>query len=575
MREKETSKRKDWIKNVAIIFLVILLLLTFFSNTIMNYSLPEVATQYVMSGSITAKIRGNGMVEAGDPYNVEMKETRVIASVPFRNGDTVQKGDVLYYLEDQESAELEAAQKELDRLVKEYETALLSSEVTSEIYQHVQSGNNTTVSQYRAKLDDANAKVDAAQNTVDSIQAVITSLQSQITILEATAVDTSAEKKAVNDATANVSAWETEYAARESEYANAKNAYESLGYTLAEAQSEYDTAYAAWEADQSNQTLIDNLAAAESKRNTAQNNYNWMNNANTNRSAAADSLKTARNTLTQAEKALADKEANIANVQKLNSLKLQLATEQTKMDAANKVLEDAKMKRDKLYASIQTELNLSSQYDAIQAQKKVVSDLKSKSIGAYVECPISGRLSSVNYIAGQTAAAGDVIAVIQPEGKGYTLSFSVTTEQAKRISVGDIADVSNSWYYGDIRAVVTAIKPDPSNPSSSKLVECEITGSDVTPGQSLNLSIGQKSSNYDLVVPNSAIREDSNGKYILIVESKSSPLGNRYFATRVDVEILASDDTQTAISAALYGYEYVITTSTKPVKEGKQVRLAD
>ena len=279
--------------------------------------------------------------------------------------------------------------------------------------------------------------------------------------------------------------------------------------------------------------------------------------------------------MTQAERALADKEANIANVQKLNSLKLQLATEQTKMDAANKVLEDAKMKRDKLYASIQTELNLSSQYDAIQAQKKVVSDLKSKSIGAYVECPISGRLSSVNYIAGQTATAGDVIAVIQPEGKGYTLSFSVTTEQAKRISVGDIADVSNSWYYGDIRAVVTAIKPDPSNPSSSKLVECEITGSDVTPGQSLNLSIGQKSSNYDLVVPNSAIREDSNGKYILIVESKSSPLGNRYFATRVDVEVLASDDTQTAISAALYGYEYVITTSTKPVKEGKQVRLAD
>jgi hypothetical protein len=41
----------------------------------------------------------------------------------------------------------------------------------------------------------------------------------------------------------------------------------------------------------------------------------------------------------------------------------------------------------------------------------------------------------------------------------------------------------------------------------------------------------------------------------------------------VDVEVLASDDTNTAISAALYGYEYVITTSTKPVEAGKQVRL--
>ena len=86
-------------------------------------------------------------------------------------------------------------------------------------------------------------------------------------------------------------------------------------------------------------------------------------------------------------------------------------------------------------------------------------------------------------------------------------------------------------------------------------------------------SVGQKSSNYDYIVPNSAIREDNNGKFILIVESKSSPLRTRYIASRVDVEVLASDDNNTAISAGLYGYEYVITTSTKPVEAGKQVRL--
>ena len=76
-----------------------------------------------------------------------------------------------------------------------------------------------------------------------------------------------------------------------------------------------------------------------------------------------------------------------------------------------------------------------------------------------------------------------------------------------------------------------------------------------------------------LVVPNSAIREDNNGKFILIVESRSTPLGNRYSASRVDVEVLASDDTKSAISGALYGYEYVITTSTKPVEAGQLVRL--
>jgi len=43
----------------------------------------------------------------------------------------------------------------------------------------------------------------------------------------------------------------------------------------------------------------------------------------------------------------------------------------------------------------------------------------------------------------------------------------------------------------------------------------------------------------------------------------------------VDVEVIAGDDTQSAISGALYGYEFVITTSTKPVEAGQQVRLAE
>lgn len=125
-----------------------------------------------------------------------------------------------------------------------------------------------------------------------------------------------------------------------------------------------------------------------------------------------------------------------------------------------------------------------------------------------------------------------------------------------------------------MKATLSAIKPDPENPGKNKLLVFDVSG-DVQAGQSLSLSVGQKSQNYDLIVPTSAIREDNNGKFILTVESKSSPLGNRYIATRVDVEVLAQDDTQSAISAALYGYEYVITTSTKPVEAGKQVRLAD
>ena len=92
MNENGGKKRREWVKNAAIIFLSVMLVLTFFSNTFMNYSLPEVAAQYVQSGTITAKIRGTGTVESGDPYNVKISETRTISSVLVKTGDKVEKG---------------------------------------------------------------------------------------------------------------------------------------------------------------------------------------------------------------------------------------------------------------------------------------------------------------------------------------------------------------------------------------------------------------------------------------------------------------------------------------------------
>ena len=93
--------------------------------------------------------------------------------------------------------------------------------------------------------------------------------------------------------------------------------------------------------------------------------------------------------------------------------------------------------------------------------------------------------------------------------------------------------------------------------------------------QSLSVSIGDKSANYDYIVPNSALHEDSNGSFILVMEPKSSPIGNRYTAVRYDVNVLAKDDIQAAISGGLQGYESVITTSTAPLNAGQLVRPAN
>ena len=117
---QEKPKNRDWVKNAAIIFLAVLLVLTFFSNTIMNRSLPEVATQEVTNGSIVARVRGTGTVTANSNTQVKMEKTRVIRSVLVKVGQQVEAGDVLFTLGEGSSEEIEAAETALRNLQASY-----------------------------------------------------------------------------------------------------------------------------------------------------------------------------------------------------------------------------------------------------------------------------------------------------------------------------------------------------------------------------------------------------------------------------------------------------------------------
>ena len=120
-------KHREWVKTAAIVFLSVLLVLTFFSNTIMNHSLPEVAAQYVESGTINARIRGTGTVSANEGYDVTLSQTRKVNSVLVKVGQQVAVGDPLVRLESRESEELKAAQDTLNQMELSYQKSLIEA----------------------------------------------------------------------------------------------------------------------------------------------------------------------------------------------------------------------------------------------------------------------------------------------------------------------------------------------------------------------------------------------------------------------------------------------------------------
>ena len=79
-----------------------------------------------------------------------------------------------------------------------------------------------------------------------------------------------------------------------------------------------------------------------------------------------------------------------------------------------------------------------------------------------VTAKVGGTIASVTVTAGDTASADTAIATINQTDRGFTVKISITNEQAKKVKVGDTAELVNYW--GDATATFETIGNDPQNP---------------------------------------------------------------------------------------------------------------
>lgn len=681
MEENTYKIRKDKIKNIAIVFLAVMLALTFFSNSILNRALPEVATQMVAYDTITERVRGTGTVTADDPYKIVAKDSRTIESVEVAQGDMVMKDQVLFYLEDAESEELKekesevkAKEEELSKLVLDYMTALLSVDVSTQAYQNIENNNIASLAVYQAKIEESRQKVQNAQNTVDSLnrQILIAGMDSEsdidrdteLAMAEANAESASkraADAKAQMDsAEATIKALDEkakasgntgsstgssagsveggsaavesvgstldviavkktqEYEGKISDYTNKKTALVTAltdATTPGASSSESDPKpfeegdyfgsdglpksmdtltklqQYVHKVDEVNNTTIENkefkefvdayekLAVAKKAKDDANKDVSDYKAAKVALSSAQSAYANANNEYnTYQSKVNSLKNANASGEGDSKELQNNL---NISLEDAKAALAAAQKEQEQLLKDVSSELSLSSQNDTIADTEKELKELKeelekveAEATDATIVSPVEGTVISISKTAGESTVATEEVALIQVAGKGMKCSFSVTNDQAAKVKVGDVAELQNAWYYDDVMVTLSKIKPDPDDPGKRKLLEFTVEGA-VQNGDSLSISVGEKSAEYDCVVPNSAIREDKNGKFVLIIQEKSTPFGNRYKAKRVDAQVMASDETKSAIMADIDSWEYVITTSNQPVEAGDQVRLAN
>jgi len=551
----KASKKREIIKTLLIVFLAALLLLTFFSNTIMNRALAEITTSQVTSGKLTERIRATGIVEAEQTYEVKTDENRTVFKINIKAGQKVSEGDVLFTLGSAESASLSAAENELDALELEYNKLLLTpppdySSEDQQIKNAAEDLNQAIVRRDAALAAQktsaqAKAQYNADRNEAKRLSALRDKLSATISAIDGDDY-TSASAELIGDLPALKTTWET----AENEYAAA---YEL--YTKAVENGDAETALA-------------DCNAKDEKRASAKAEYDKTKSSI--RAGLAAQLTDTEGKLSTVNARISVYEENVsAGGMSYEDCVADVQTKQRTLETLRINL--AKTQNSNSVAQQQYALDLESKKRVIEKKRQEIETLRQNNTTVDITSKYSGTVRTVNVKPDEMTASGIPLAVIDLDDAGFKMNVSVETELAKKLSVGATAQVVNNWN-GEAKAVLETMITDADSNGKRMKLSFRVIGS-VTVGSNLEISLPLSSGQYQSIVPKSAVYSDQKGDFVYKVRSKHTPLGNRYYAERVSVNVIASDDNSSAVSGELTGSDSIITAFSKPITAGDQVRL--
>ena len=552
--ENKKKKSRKWIIKALVAFLILMGILTFFSNTIMNMTLTQVSTQQVYGATLSSITRANGTLHANSEVKVKAPGELTVGDIPVYLYQEVQEGDTLASFELPENrADLEEAKKSLAELEKEMEYASRKPAESSDYY-------DMEMAVYDAEkaVKQAEKNLAAAKNkdtTITQTKNDIKALEDQLTQLEKDKMVLESKKTEIE--TRRDAAYDRIEEAKET----LTTAQEALAACITDPNDpNFDQAAL----DQANQDVADAQKAVEKEQAT----YN----------ACADELKSVSSQLVDKENAytkksveLEEKKADLTEFEQITTVEeAERALKDAKhsLQVARKTLSDAKTN-----AGIDSDRDKDTKEEKLKQKEdleKKIKELEDYYAITDVKAPISGTIISVNVTRGAQCAKDEVMFVIADMSSGMFVECNVAKKDAESMFIG--SEVRTD--YCD-HAVVDSIRPDPADPVNSRIVKIAVEGGYLVPGaMQVNCTIATSNRYYDCVVPKGAVQTDTEGSFIYILVTKNSPLGERYIARKVTVKILGEDSTSYAIEGAGINMAYCIVRTEKPIKNGEQVRLA-
>ncbi len=570
----DRRKNRSWVVRAIISFVAILALLTFFSNTIMNATIPKVMAQNAGKGNLSFTNSATGTIESDTKTDVKSVAGREVDQVLVRNYVTVEEGDVILTLKPAEDlSELDTLRSQLADAQATVEANALapnnSGDYTTE--QAAIDRAQSSLNQANEALNAANnrdASIAAAQGDIDYYNSIIPGLQATVDAEAATVADyndqitdlqTQQNNTVIELGVLGADPTPTPAPAPVETEAPAEGETEETTETtaapvdpnaarIAELQAQYAT----------QQSQIDNLIGL--------------------RDAAQGRLDTASANLGTAQSALSTAQSNLLAAQQLPSVseaQADVNAAQSALSQANTALSDARAQdaSDAVTNARTAERN----QENIDALEEKIAKLEESLTCTEIVAPCDGMVYGLSLSSGNVMTENVVIFTIIPEDATYSVKFTFKTSVAQNLQVNQELTV-NDAYIESCRIV--NIYPDESDPREKRVVKCSLTSmDDIFPGTQITVTADRSNANYDHVVPSSAVIHDNSGDYVYVIIESSSPLGDKYVVKRVDVNVEDTDGALTAISpkndTKLLDQCMIVTRSEKPLHNGDRIRLED
>lgn len=154
MSNIENTVNKKHIKKTIKIFVITIIFLTFFSNTINNFMLPQVETVYVTSGNLVKTVDGKGVIEAKQTYEFYIKSSIKVLEINAEAGQFIKKGQTIMILDKTE-------------LQKQLEDSLIILEQKKIQLEKLENTSSDIKQKYKINIENAEKETAKCQEDLD------------------------------------------------------------------------------------------------------------------------------------------------------------------------------------------------------------------------------------------------------------------------------------------------------------------------------------------------------------------------------------------------------------------------